>query len=385
MFACLYDKNLRALGTWSTYATNKWNLVRKAYEFDELSITTREMDNSAKAMYIGLHNDDGSLKYLAFSGKPNTKDGMTTYKGTDIRQIYKQQMPIDFSNVGVSDIYDPASGNISKTRLQQIYEYLLALPLNFKHNGFTTSSPTADSEYQIKFIIDTSDIGEHDPLTEDAQGWHEDWINRTAAIGNVWNTIQNFNMMYDCYVEFSVDLNARTVTCKVKRIYELISFKLSDFNESRIINDTSVTNRIVVRLKSNDEDQVGIEQFTVYLLSDDNIISKTPSASWSSDEIRRIIQPARVETILVDELSKGIASAYQKLMGNRFKGKVEINTDCEMGYLLRKLDLNTFADVYGYNAADTDETKRRLPIMQISEDNTGKIKVAFGRLEQYWY
>jgi len=384
MFACLYDKNLKALGTWSTYATNKWSLVRKAYEFDELSITTREMENSAQAMYIGLHNDDGSLKYLSFSGKPNTKDGMTTYKGTDIRQIYKQQMPIDLTNIGTSDIYDVTSGNVSKTRLQQIYEYLLGLPLTLPNSGFTTTDPAADSEYQIKFIIDTSDIGEHDPLTAESQGWHEDWIDRTAAIGNVWNTIQNFNMMYDCYVVFDVNLSERTITCKVKRIYELISFKLSDFNESRIINDTSVTNRIIVRLKSNDDDQIGLERLTVYLLSDDRIVAKTPSSTWDSDDIKKIIQPARVETILVDELANGISSAYQKLMGNRFKGKVEINTDCEMGYLLRKLDLNTFADVYGYNAAD-DETKRRLPIMQISEDNTGKIKVAFGRLEQYWY
>lgn len=51
MFAALYDKNLNALfRSWSTYATTKWSLTRNAYEFDELSVTTKAIDNSSKAV-----------------------------------------------------------------------------------------------------------------------------------------------------------------------------------------------------------------------------------------------------------------------------------------------------------------------------------------------
>ena len=91
MFVALYDKNLVPLfKSVSTYPTTTWSLVRNAYEFDEVTIKTRVMDNSSKAVYVGLHNDDGSLKYLAHSGKPKTKNGETVINGTDIRQIFKQ-------------------------------------------------------------------------------------------------------------------------------------------------------------------------------------------------------------------------------------------------------------------------------------------------------
>ena len=379
MFACLYDKNLKALGTWSTYATTKWSLTRKAYEFDELSVTTRAMENSLSAMYIGLHNDDGSLKYLAFSGKPTTKDGMTTYKGTDLRQIFKQQMRINLTGVGTSNIFDPSSGSLLKTKLMQFYEYLLGLPLTLNFNGFSLTAPEPEDPYQIRFIIDTSDLAEHpnNTLAYD-YGWNESWIVRSDGIDNVWDVLQGFNMLYDCYIEFIINLTARTVTCKVKRIYNLISFKLSDFNESKIINDTSVTNRVIVRVKANDDDEVGLYNNTFYLLTDDTVVAEA-SANNSN-----VIYPPRVETVFEDVAAEGIAIAVQKLMDNRFQGKVEINTDCAMGYLLQQIDLNTFADVYGYNAAD-NSTKRRLPVMYISEDQTGKKKVAFGRLQQYWY
>lgn len=380
MFACLYDKNLKALGNWSTYATTKWSLVRKAYEFDEVSVTTRAMENSLNAMYIGLHNDDGSLKYLAFSGKPTTNNGLTTYKGTDLRQIFKQIMTIDLRAVGTQNIFDQGSGSLLKTKLMQFYEYLIGLPLTLAYNGFTLEEqPEAEDMYQIRFVIDTSDLAEHpNGPAEHDYGWREEWIAREIANGSVWDTLQNINMMYDCYLEFIVNLTERTLTCKVRRIYELISFKLSDFNESKVINDTSVTNRIIIRAKADEDDDVGDYHDTLYLQTNDTINNETHVDEY------KIIYPPRVETMVGDDLEATIATAVQKLMSNRFQGKVEINTDGAMGYLLRKLDLNTFADIYGYNAAD-NSTKRRLPAMYISEDQTGKLKVAFGRLEQYWY
>lgn len=379
MFACLYDKNLVALGRWSTYATTKWSLVRKAYEFDELSITTREMDDSLKAAYIGLHNDDGSLKYLAFSGKPTTKDGLTTYKGTDIRQIYKSELVINLTSVGTQNIYDPQSQSLLKTKLMQIYEHLLTRPLTLDHSGFAASPPSPGAMYQVQLKVDTSDLAEHPHDTkENDYGWHEEWINRSPGIGSMWEIIQALNMLYDCYVVFEVNLAARIITAKVKRIYELISFKLSDFEESKVINDTSVTNRIAARVKANQDDKIGSLYKSYYLLANDTVVDDSGIIA------SLVIQPVRQEVILEDSAAKATAAAVQKLMNNRFKGKVEINTDCAMGYLLKNIDLNTFADVYGYNAAD-NSTKRRLPVMYIAEDQTGKIKVAFGRLEQYWY
>lgn len=380
MFAALYDKNLKALGpSVTTYATSKWSLVRKAYEFDELSVTTKRMDNSGRAMYIGLHNDDGSLKYLASSGKPTTKDNMTTYVGTDIRQIFKQNVAIDLTDVALEDQEEPF-----KSQLMQLYEYLLGIPLSFPNNGFN------DSDVDVE--IDTSDLATHQPT------WHEEYLKREASIGDLWDVIQAVNMLYDCYVVTEVDITEKKVKFVVKRIYEEISFKLSDFNESKVINNTSVTNRIQIRQASSKEDKIGSYGITLYLLSNDLVCTQydlnniIPGTTKQYKDF--LIYPPRLETILspddddVEKMSENydnaVAEGYEKLYSNRFQGKVEINTDCAMGYLLKRLDLNTFAKIYGYNSAD-DISYRKLPVMQISEESSGKIRVSFGRLDNFWY
>lgn len=369
MFAVLYDKSLTALyQNVTTYPTTKWSISRKAYEFDEMSITTREVANSSRAMYIGLHDDDGSLKYLAFCGKPSTKENVSTYKGTDLRQIFKQKLAMDLTNVGTSDGYVTIAGeSVYMTRLQQVYYYLMkTLCLDMAYTGFDSFGLTA--------IVDVSDIGEHAPT------WNESYVDRSPAIGNVWDVIQAFNMMYDCYVETEVSIVSKTITFKVKRIYEEISFKLSDFNEQKVINDTSVTNRVICNVKRNnvEDDQVGSTYKTLYLYSDDTV------GEYSSENADKLIYPPRVETILEEDNSRSLAKGYEKLMNNRFQGKVEINTDCSMGYVLRRIGLNTFGKIYGYNSAD-NTTYRRLPVMSITEDDSGKIRVSFGRLSQYWY
>lgn len=368
MFAVLYNKDLSALFRYrTTYPTTKWSLVRKAYEFDELSVTTKEIDNSSKAMYIGLHNDDGSLKYLAFCGKPSTKDGMSTYKGTDLRQIFKQQLALDLTNIGTSDGYETIDGvSVYLTRLQKIYRYLInACIWSLSYNGFSSQG--------VQAKVDVSDIGEHAPT------WNENYIDRSPGISYVWDVLQAFNMMYDCYIETEVSIDEKIITFKVKRIYEEISFKLSDFNEAKVVNDTSVTNRVNIRVKrdSVEDDQYGSQYGTYYLYNDDTICTGVPDQD-------KLIYPPRTETVLEETSAKAIAKALEKLMDNRFKGKVEINTDCAMGYILKRIGLNTFGKIYGYNSAD-DSTYRRLPIMSISEDDSGKVKVSFGRLSQYWY
>ena len=367
MFACLYDKSLNALHkSVATYPTSKWSLTRKAYEFDELSITTAMMDNSVKAMFIGLHNDDGSLKYLAFSGKPSSKEGMTTYNGTDLRQVFKQKLAINF-DATIEDGYYPVNGQtVYKTKLQRLYEYLMEMCVSSVMSGFGGSGLVAS--------VDASDIGENAPT------WNDDWYDFTPGIIDVWDSLQALNMMYDCYIVAEVNLATKKVVFKVKRITEEISFKLSDFNEAKVINSSSITNCIEARHRSNSDDEYGILDDTYYLLSDDRIISNSDLGSNTS----YVIYPMRKETILEDTADKSVSKAVEKLMKNRFQGKVDINTDCAMGYLLKRIDLNTFGKVYGYNSADND-SYRRLPIMSIAEDETGKVRVSFGRLSQFWY
>ena len=324
MFAVLYNKDLSALFRYrTTYPTTKWSLVRKAYEFDELSVTTKEIDNSSKAMYIGLHNDDGSLKYLAFCGKPSTKDGMSTYKGTDLRQIFKQQLALDLTNIGTSDGYETIDGvSVYLTRLQKIYRYLInACIWSLSYNGFSSQG--------VQAKVDVSDIGEHAPT------WNENYIDRSPGISYVWDVLQAFNMMYDCYIETEVSIDEKIITFKVKRIYEEISFKLSDFNEAKVVNDTSVTNRVNIRVKrdSVEDDQYGSQYGTYYLYNDDTICELM-------NDLKAPYYLERVSCNTPQNVMR-TKKAIRKALQNQIDGKgfslVEVMTACPTNW-----GLNTF-------------------------------------------
>ena len=346
MFIVLYDKNFRALGRWTTYPCSRWSLTRKAVEFDELTCSTRAMENSKNAVYVGLHNDDGSLNYLALCGKPTTAGGETKIKAVDLRQIFSQKLKIELSRFKQS--YNQT--------VSELFRYLMSLPGTIDEIG-------------IQYQIDTTDIDEA------ALTWKENSIVTEDGIANVWTILQGCCSWYNCYVETKVDLTIPSITFKVRVIIDLVSFKLSDFNQVNIVNDTTVTNRVITQRTD------GTSKAVWTLLSDDTVVNlDTAKASYPS----LIIYPARTETIEDDNDAEAIKKGLEILYRNRFQSKVTVDCNCAMGKVLLNLDLNAFADIYGYNAAD-NSTFKRLPVMAIAKSDNGSTKVSFGRLSEFWY
>lgn len=346
MFVVLYDKKFKALGRWTTYPCSKWSLTRKAVEFDELTCSTRAMENSKNAVYVGLHNDDGSLNYLALCGKPTTAGGETKIKAVDLRQIFSQKLKIELSRFKQS--YNQT--------VSELFRYLMSLPGTLDELG-------------IDYQIDTTD------LAEAGLSWKSNSIVTEDGIANVWKVLQGCCSWYNCYIESKVDLTVPSITFKVRVITELVSFKLSDFNQVNVVNDSTVTNRVITQKPDGSSKSVWA------LLSDDTVVSlATAKASYPS----QIIYPARVETVEDNDLIEVIKKGLEILYRNRFQSKVTVDCNCAMGKVLTDLDLNAFADIYGYNAAD-NSTFKRLPVMSISKGDSGSIKVSFGRLSEFWY
>lgn len=337
MFVVLYDKDFQALGKRATYLCNSWKLVRKSFEFDELTVTSQKIDYSAKAVFVGLHDQRGRLKYMAFSGVPTTKEGITTIKAVDIRQILDQELIIDLTNVST---------------VSTLYKYLLELPKNLDVLGATYSVNVSAAN---------------------GIAWKADAIIKNKEIGNLWDTIQAVNMIYDCFIDVECDFDAKSIVLKVKQIVNVLSLKLEDFGEAKVMNDNTCINRAICKATSNTANK------TFYLLKDDSILEKSTLESFKE----QVIYPGRIKTFEADTLSEAVSNGLKELYNNRFKQKVEITCDSKLSYIFENIDLDAFGDIYGYNNAD-NSTYKRLPVSSITEDDKGNKKVVFGRLSPYW-
>lgn len=335
MFVTLYNKKFEAIGSRTTYLCNSWTLIRKAYEFDEFTVKTKQIENSTSAIFVGLHEDKGTLKYMGLLGVPTTLAGITTIKAVDIRQILDQEVNIDLTLI--------------KT-VQELYEYLLSIPKTLNVLGAT-------------YKVDANDVKE--------LNLNEDTITRSKEIGNLWDTIQAVNMIYGCFVTSEVNFIEHVITLKVKRLTNVLNLKLEDFGEAKVMSDKTTVNRVVCT--------DGKTSYTFYLLNDDNILEARDVEAFRD----QIVYPRKIKTIEKEDINEAVSEGLKELYNNRFKEKVEIACENQLRYIFDKIDLDTYGDIYGYNSAD-DSTYKRLPVASISEDSNGKKKVTFGRLSPYW-
>lgn len=343
-FCCLYDKNFKALGKWTSHLCSSFKLTRRAYDYDELEITCQGFENSGSACFVVLYDNYGNPLYCAFSGIPTTQDKLTKIKGIDCREIFNQDIYLD---LGIKN----NDGSYKYNTLSAIYTYLL-------------KDCFANLNLGVDYEINTSEA--------DFSEWDESLINRTKEIRNVYEVIQSVNNLYNCVVIPGIRTDATTGTYKlvftVKSIVNVVPIKLSDY-EVRTSLNTNVVNRVIC--VSGDLSQ------TIYLFKD-NTISKTYDSS-------KVLMPPRIETIEDDtDLATAIKKGYEKLADSMYKDRVKINLHSKNGVRLKDLDFTYFADISEYNPADTNSVKR-LPVYAISIDSKGNETIEFGRLSTYWF
>ena len=367
MWACLYDKNFKPLGNWTQHIVSEWSLTRKAFEFDELTLTCKGFENSKNACFIGLHDELGNLKYLSFCGIPTTKNGLTTIKGVDTRQLFNQKVMLDFS------LKETGGSDFLIKDVRSLYKYLLEDNFSEDFNNINLG---------ITYSLDLGD-------TYNVTNWEEDKISRTKELRSLYDQIQAVNNNYDCIVlaEPSVDINTNNYSLNfaVKKISKLVKIKLSDFDVKMSLSQ-NVTNQVIC---------TNGQQTKKYYLYNDNTIGEEFNQE-------KLFMPPRIETIYkkpedyedqVEEaqdtadnlaLKAACVEGIQTLQASRYKDKVSIDLNTKLGSTLQDVDLTYFADITEYNPADPDSTKR-LPVMSIKEDSKGNKKIEFGRLSDYWF
>lgn len=354
MYYVLYDKDFKAIGETKTHKISKWSYTKKAFEFSELNIEGVAAGDTTNATYVGLHEDSGKLAVMMYSGIPTTEKGITKINAIDIRQLLNVKAIIDFTEgpvvLGVKEW--------SVNSVKSLYEYLL---------GLLSSQYT---NLGAEIIVDVTEVA------DDLIVFNEDAITRTKEIGNIWNTLQAVNALYECYVESKADFKEKKITFKVKRIIQTLSLKLADFSAPKIRNDFTGINRVVCLTTDL------LHKVTFYLLNNDYVLLEDQATTEEYED--NIIYPPRTEVIVADMLKDAVAEGLQLLYKNRFQANVTLNIDNQMGYVLQNVDLNYKAKIYGFNT-DKPGSFKELPAMEISKNSDGKHQVKFGRLEEYWW
>lgn len=361
MFAVLFDQNFKALGKKTTYYCSAWSLTRRNFEMDSLTATTEKIDNSSSALYIGMFNEKGKLSYLAYSGRPKDKSGLTKITAMDLRRIFIQNAWLTYASYQ------------SAPTVKAWVNYLMNVPKNLcsQYGG-------------VDYSVDVSDFD------LDSKTWIDGSIPSENGIGDVWEELQAAMMRYNFTIvaEGSVTTDTTTqkttgsITFKVKLISKTYSIKLSDFDEARVMNDSTDVNRAIAYSAGS---KVGEWWIMVKKTNgSESVVDSATAAYMAANKVADPRIPARYQTFQDDDADKATSQALNQLEKNRYKGSVEISLDSPLAKELRSADPWSQALVYGYNAAD-DSSAKLLPFMWISENQSGQMKACFGRLDDYYY
>ena len=348
-YISLYDNNWNALGKWTQHICKEWSLTRKALESDEFTATCQGYENSKNACFVGLHSETGALRYVAFCGIPKTVDKYTTITGIDCRNIFNQELIVDYSE-------KLSNGNYKITTVAQLFTYLMSTV--FTNNNFNVNLPTG-------YEIDVTDVEDVDFI--------ESYINRSKEIRNVLDQLNRACSVYDLFIKTNVildtDTNKYKLKFEVRRIFNEISIKLSDFDAKIKLNQN-----IVNRITAYD----GSSKYTYYLYNDNTI------GTNGNDVSKLLFPPVHKIIFKENDLAGAKAEAVNELGESRYKDKVTIDLNSKFGSTLIDVDFTYFGNLVGYNPAD-DNSIKKLPVFSIKESSDSKKSITFGRLSDFWF
>ena len=392
-YLVLFDKNFIPLGSPSegeistVHVCKSWSLKRKSFEFDEFKAVCKGYKDSQNAVYAGLFENDGQLIYMCLSGIPTTKDDLTTVNGIDVRQVFNQEIPVDYSQ---------AFGRDGKTSALDIYKVLLgdsmvniASGVSYSGVPYSYDLNNVSGERISQYSSDSSEL-----------------ISPTKKIRNIWEQIQACNANFSCVLvaEWKNDrkTNFYSLTFKVKPVLNVYTIRLKDFNVNRTLNQNVVNH---VRVWDSALTWVIAEFF---LLKQPMVEAKQAGGytSYKFTYITRYFSekccyPIRSQAFAAEASDRSESAdestekeneqeaceeAVQTLIESVSKDRVTIDLNSKYGKMLDGIDLSDMGLLVGYYSADGEDSEDKyLPVSAIETDSSGTKKAEFGRLSEYWF
>lgn len=395
-YLILFDADFNPLGSPASgdvstvHVCKSWSLKRKAFEFDEFTAVCRGYEDSKDAVYVGLFDNTGKLIYRCFSGIPTTSGGLTTVNGVDVRKIFDQDIPLDYSKAIDSNGF---------TSENAIYNLLLKDSLD----GITEAVSLTGIEYSVN-TIDTS----HEKV-DNGDG---SIVSGTKEIRNIWEQIQACNAIYSNMVlaewKNDAETNAFKLTFKVCPIFNVYAIRRKDFGvkrtmEQNAVNHASVwTNDLSAKLGEyfllkdpivDKEEQDGQTRYKLTYIADkfsNNVAIPLHSKAIAMDKVTETSESetnqVKAEDEYAENLKKAREEAIQTLMGSIAKDRVTIDLNSRYGSRISGIELSDMGQLSGYYSADGEGGEDKfLPVSAIMTDSKGTHKVEFGRLSEYWF
>lgn len=420
-FAMLLDKDFKSLssGLYSQYPVSSFDLVRKAQEFDSMTVSFKKMENSKNGVYVGIYDQFGKLFYLSLCGIPQTSGSLTTVNAVDIRRVLNQE--IYFSQTECKD------SCASTYSVANYYKYVLSVP----KSKLTSSYLGTDYDVDISMLVDSFPYvsgGEYDmSLVADGED----------KVRNIWTMLQEWNSKLGIVVvavfTIAPDEGKNHITLTAVPINRLMSFSLDDM-ECSLSYSTTKTN--MARVFRYDMTLYGVYHLlsnndiseTVYSADGTTVASDNLGSQYTNDDTfgryngqnqylgtyrnaylsypcicKDYIQDCESTDSADDQekaLTAAVANAKKSLSSNRFSDSVEISIDAALPQKTFSVlftdesgnerefyyPFEVMAKVNGYSNADKGHFKL-LPVSKVETkfSSSGKIRksITFGYLSDY--
>lgn len=183
MIVIFYDKDFNALQNNASLNVGKYEIRKKAIDFDDFNCTSEAFVEDVNPCFVVLKTDVGRYKYGCFAGIPQiNNDNQTSLQGSDLKTLLNNDVLIQFGTY---------------QNLKEMMDYL-----------FTTfNTQVIQNSYTVEF--NTSDISNIN-LSILIPG-------TTLQVYNCWDFIVPYLKYYDCYMESIIDLSTKKIIFYIKK------------------------------------------------------------------------------------------------------------------------------------------------------------------------
>lgn len=338
MIISFYDKNFIALQDNASLNVGKWELRRKAVDYDDFSLTSEAFYEDVNPCFVIMKDDYGRYKYGAFAGIPQlNNDNQTELQASDLKTIFNNEVLIKFGS----------------------YEYL-DLMLSDLFTEFNSQVMQGSFELDID-LTDLSEIELTDlvPSTE-------------LKVYNVFEDILvPYMKYYNCYMESRIDLvNKKLIFTMQRTNKKTLNLNLWDFGIKNYGKWVSSLNEARCVVSVNGSLNYGSQ----YILLSDNAIT-TNATLRDLYPIKKtiILKETEDENEKINLIVEGNIEALQKLVEARYNESIEFNPANIASYV--QADFSCQFNVFAKKKA----LYKTLPLGEISENQNGEklLKVGY--------
>lgn len=306
MIAVFYDKNFTALQNNASLNVGKYEIVKRAVDFDDFSLTSEAFVENVNPCFVVMKNDLGKYVYAGFAGVPTLNtENQTELQASDLKTLFNNEILMQFGTYTYLDDMLEALFTVFNT---QVLQGSFAIEVDM--------TDISDIELDADLI----------PTTE-------------LKVYNVWDDILvNYLKYYDCYMVSELDIPNQKIKYKIKKTGRYnVPLHLYDFgiyNYGKWVASLNETQGVVA---NNGTLSYG-KRFI--LLADGSITSTVGNRNLYPIKKNWILKETEDSSQVTALLNEANIEALERIVENRYNESIEFNTNNIERYETADFDTN---------------------------------------------